>query len=568
MLLSRRLRRLLRRSRCTLSQLLHGPRSPTKWRAVLFTACFITVLASIINLCAFYLDRRMPRVATYALHLGILDDANLHVDQPVAADTANRRPAHAPYPVPDRPPSLPVAPSLVSQPLRTRVDQLVGDGGAAKDALIARYFIPHPVVHVMTQAIATRLYWKLMYVDVVRALNTMDSTQLTLTRSNLQSRATVLFIHVQNGLGNRLRALASGLALARATHRVPVVIWQPDPHLNASAHQLLQIAATGSDFNTVLYKDLIVMEHFLPWSLVPLQHTHFKPFNYMEKDGRGAHPDTVMHFAPLTDSIVLKEAPDTVSSSVPLQIVLQHQPLSSFSPLSFDSPVIKHHQHVYFKSAYVAKLHPSALVTRTSVRRELRDLVPAPAVTKIVSNLNATRLQNSYGIHIRSRSLVNDNVDVNNHCEYSIDGALTTDYWRSSSQLPAFVSKMQERLRMNEIATFFVATDDVDVTAKLKLMFPNKIYSIDRNCDNRDAQCVIFAFADLISLSRTRRIYGSNWSSFSEVVGMLSSKKMVLSGRDFGRQHKPKPFTQIINRLAIFGLRLWLRVRYPFFQCP
>lgn len=455
------------------------------------------------------------------------------------------------------------------EPLRTRVDRLVGDGHAAKEALIQVYSLPPVIVEMMTQSVATRLYWKLMYVDIIRTLNNKNTVTTSVSeRSNLQSRATVLFIHVQNGLGNRLRALASGIALARATCRVPVLVWQSDPHLNASVHQLLQIDASGSDFNTILYKDIIVMDQFLPWSLVPHRHAHFRPFNYMRKDGRGANPKTVMHFAPLTDLLALKEAPNTVSSSVPLQVILQHSRSSTFSPPSFYSTVITHDQHVYFKSAYIAKLRPRELVTEHSISEELRHLVPALAVTQIVSKLNATRLRHSYGIHIRSRTIVNDNVDVIDHCEYSLIGTWTTDYWRSFSQLPIFVAKIHEKLRKHKNATFFVATDDIDIIAKLKTLFPNNIDSIDRNCDNRHAQCVIYAFADLISLSKTKRFYGSKWSSFSEVVGRLSSQKIYLSGRDFGRRRRQSTaFLTIIKRLSNFGLRLWFNIKHPFLRC-
>ncbi len=39
-----------------------------------------------------------------------------------------------------------------------------------------------------------------------------------------------LYIDAQHGLGNRLRAIASGAAIARATERELVIIWEPDAH--------------------------------------------------------------------------------------------------------------------------------------------------------------------------------------------------------------------------------------------------------------------------------------------------------------------------------------------------
>lgn len=500
---------------------------------------------------------------TYALYLQTGSDvtSNFEQLQPSSRDSVQSPLIPAALPPSQRSSLHP------RQPLHRRVDQLVGDGHAAKHALVDRYLLPLSVVDAMPQPLATKLYWKLMYVDVVRALTNLDLDQPSTTPS-VQSCATVLFIHVQNGLGNRLRALASGLALARSTNRVPVLIWQRDAHLNASANQLLQTTAPGSDFNTVIYKDLIVMEQFLSWQTLPFRHSHFKIFNYMQKDGPGADSTTIMHFAPLTDSPAIDKVPDTIPSSVPLQAVLQHQSLANLGPQSFDSTLVQHYQHVYFKSAYIVRARPSELLPSGAVDRELRNLVPAPAVTAIVSTIDPFRLNHSYGIHIRSRSLADDNVAVDNDCEYTRVGAYTTNYWRSYSKLPAFVSKMDQLSRASHNCTFFVATDDVDVTTHLKKLYPNRVDTIDRSCDSRDDQCVIYAFADLICLSKTKRLYGSNWSSFSEVAGKLSQRKPFLSGRDFGRPPRAKFFRRFLNSLSIFGQQLLFRINRPYLRCP
>ena len=50
------------------------------------------------------------------------------------------------------------------------------------------------------------------------------------------SRSTSRFIVVdaKNGLGNRLRALASAMAVAEATGRSTLLVWVPDLHCNCS----------------------------------------------------------------------------------------------------------------------------------------------------------------------------------------------------------------------------------------------------------------------------------------------------------------------------------------------
>jgi len=50
-----------------------------------------------------------------------------------------------------------------------------------------------------------------------------------------------LFIDLQHGLSNRLRALASAAVIAGKTGRELVVIWRPDAHCEARAGELLQL---------------------------------------------------------------------------------------------------------------------------------------------------------------------------------------------------------------------------------------------------------------------------------------------------------------------------------------
>jgi hypothetical protein len=53
------------------------------------------------------------------------------------------------------------------------------------------------------------------------------------TTKSILSRKPKLFIDAQHGLGNRLRAIASASAIAKATHKELVIIWQTDHHCQA-----------------------------------------------------------------------------------------------------------------------------------------------------------------------------------------------------------------------------------------------------------------------------------------------------------------------------------------------
>lgn len=551
----RTLRHAILNPRCRTTKL-HSSRLR---HAILLTSFVITVFLynarSSINLSSHTLETVVRTAAFRSLH-----PVQLH--SPSTSDQL--RP-----PTANSKPPIPSIHTDAYEPLPSQVDAIVGEGHSAKKVLVDVYALPIQVVSNMTQAVATRLYWKLVYTDVIRALHQTPTTTLRAT-PQLTPRATVLFVHAQNGLGNRLRSLASGMAIARATQRVPVIVWQKDAHLGASLKDLFRVDTAGTDINTVLYKDLIVMEDFPHWSTISDRNAHWRPYNYMQKDGAGAQNDVQMRFELPQDPNAFSPPPATTVSSDTLHAVIAAtpQPIAKM-PSSPQSAryIVQQHEHVYFKSAYVANVWPEKLSSPSIVNSELRALVPSENVLRIVNALDHRKLRHSYGVHIRSRTLANDNVAVESGCEYTRLGAYTTDYWRARSQLPVFISKMRQKIQFRKDATFFIATDDKSITKSLEKEFPGRLVNIERDCDGRDADCVVFAMADLLCLAKTRRLYGSNWSSFSEVAGRLSNRRLFLSGRDFGKPRRLPKFLRVLSSLPNMSRKWWLGLFHPYSAC-
>ena len=525
-----------------------------------------SVFLSTIVLTFIFLTRRQPIFPSTTIQTVVRQAAALY-----PAQSEHSTSQEAPHEQHSAPYQHITHRNSIYEPLLSRVDAIVGEGHSAKKVLVDVYALPSVVVGNMTQDVATRLYWKLVYTDVVRALRSETESSSNNNNNNvnnnqiLQPRATVLFVHAQNGLGNRLRAIASGIALSRATHRVPVIVWQRDAHLGASLSDIFNEKNLGSDINSVLYRDLLVMEDFPTWDKVNERNAYWQAFNYMQKDGLGAVTDKLMRFEPPTDSMSLSQPPNAAASSAVIHAVLNAPPPQA-KP-AFDAGLIRHHQHVYFKSGYIANVHPMSLTRRMDINIELRALTPTSKVTAIVAKFDQQRLHRSYGIHIRSRTLANDNVAVNNDCEYTKSGAWTTDYWRSRSQLPVFIHKINQKLRLRKDATFFVAADDRNLIKRLRELYPGRIDSIDRDCDDREAECVVYAMADLICLSKTRRLYGSNWSSFSEVAGRLTNRRLYLSGKDFGRPKRPWLVVRGVKMLPAVAWKWWVNMGDPYSHC-
>jgi hypothetical protein len=139
-------------------------------------------------------------------------------------------------------------------------------------------------------------------------------------------------------------------------------------------------------------------------------------------------------------------------------------------------------------------------------------------------------------MHIRDRTLARDIKNVNFTTEYGDKASDTMDYWRRQSSHTKFAAEMARLVTADPSAKFYVASDTREVTDDLARQFPGRILSTPRDCDGRDGHCVRFALVDMLSLAKTRKLYGSNWSSFTEAAQRFGAPKALLAGQDFGRE--------------------------------
>lgn len=301
------------------------------------------------------------------------------------------------------------------------------------------------------------------------------------------STPKILFAHVQHGLGNRLRAFASAMAFAKHTNRVLVLIWETDAHISAQ-------------FSDLFETDLPVITKFKPsWPFTE----HFKfdkswrmilGYNYMEVEGNGAVKD-----AHISDD---------------------------------------QNMHIYFKSSSIMKTDDK-LSNWELDNDMLRSLKPVKLITDKVNHLQQNfNLSQRIGVHIRDRTLARDIDHVNFSTEYGVKASATMDYWRHKSSHKVFAAEMRKLVQKDPSATFYVATDTTGVTKYFEKEFPGKILYTARDCDGRDGHCVRFALVDILALSKTKSLYGSNWSSFTEAAERFGGLKAKLAGQDFARDGK------------------------------
>lgn len=316
---------------------------------------------------------------------------------------------------------------------------------------------------------------------------TDDKQRLLLRLLDKSKSKRALFVHTQYGLGNRLRALGSAMAIANVTGRVLVLIWEPDVHLDCR-------------FNDLFVNEYVVIEKFLMnWPPIgtavkdqALQIVDF--YNFMRNEGPGRQN-------PLKDLVNPRNG-----------------------------------RHVYAKSAYVIRssFTPRIISIRSAYWKIMRqELVPQAEIMSLVLHPMFANIKDMVGVHIRARTIENDIKGVGH--EFYGKASRTTDHWRQRTGLKTFEDKIK---RLNSKYNFFVAADTKDAIYALEKRFgSHRFLSVPRDgdCITRDVECAKLALVDILLLSRVSTLLGSHWSSFTEGAVRLSGHvRVLLAGVHFG----------------------------------
>lgn len=127
-------------------------------------------------------------------------------------------------------------------------------------------------------------------------------------------------------------------------------------------------------------------------------------------------------------------------------------------------------------------------------------LAPTPSIAAAVEAHTAAFDDRTIGVHIRRR----DNRQSIRH-----------------SPTEAFIEVMESALGEDPRTHFFLATDSPAEETRLRLRFGERILSRSRKLSRLHTSGLRDALVDLLLLSRTSRIIGSHWSSFSGVAAEI-----------------------------------------------
>ena len=130
----------------------------------------------------------------------------------------------------------------------------------------------------------------------------------------------------------------------------------------------------------------------------------------------------------------------------------------------------------------------------------LSEFSPIPELQSSIDSYTSQFIPPTVGVHIRRT-----------------DNAESIRY----SPLIHFKSFMKQEIESFKDTQFFLATDSMETELELKELFPGRIITQQKTLDRNTVSGIQGALVDLYCLSKTKKIIGSHFSSFSEVASQI-----------------------------------------------
>ena len=167
------------------------------------------------------------------------------------------------------------------------------------------------------------------------------------------------------------------------------------------------------------------------------------------------------------------------------------------------NPESLHKYHKIFMTSYSSGFYDSEF--DSSLFR------PVEKLMNEIVDISQKFIQPTYGIHIRRG-------DNKESC--------------LNSPIELFEKKINEILKVENDAQFYLATDSIEERTRLIKKYGNRIISKFINTNRNRLEGIESAVIDLFLLSRTKMIIGSYWSSFSEVAAMIGNVPLIQIKKD------------------------------------
>jgi hypothetical protein len=143
--------------------------------------------------------------------------------------------------------------------------------------------------------------------------------------------------------------------------------------------------------------------------------------------------------------------------------------------------------------------------------KEFSKFIPKDEIQYLIDLQTEKFNNNTIGIHIR-RS----------------DNKLSIE----KSPINLFIDKLNYEIEKDKNVNFFLATDDISTEHELINIFGDKIISYKKELSRNSEKGIKDAVVDLYCLSQTKFIYGSYWSSYSEIASRIGNIELITLNKE------------------------------------
>lgn len=171
--------------------------------------------------------------------------------------------------------------------------------------------------------------------------------------------------------------------------------------------------------------------------------------------------------------------------------------LKSLSRSNYDFHLLNSDEKVYIESQNRFFENDSPFI----------NFIPIPLIQQKIDSCIKKYHANTIGVHIRR----GDNEKSTNE-----------------SPLAGFITLMKTEIEKDINVLFFLATDSVEIENSLHKQFPDRILSNNKVLDRNSIIGMQDALTDMMCLAKTRKIFGSYWSSFSETAAAIGQIDLIV----------------------------------------
>jgi len=323
---------------------------------------------------------------------------------------------------------------------------------------------------------------------------TKNKSRKTLLEIYNRRNLPKFIIEAKNGLGNKLRAIASAAVISKKQNRNLIIVWIPDIHYE-------------SKFS----------DHFIDENLFVISTEYRRN----------------------------------------IEIISNNPPTEKCNINSFSKPVkYTSNNDIYVISATVINDPCTSWHEECKWLRE--NIKPVAYIQNKIDNYkNLFNFQNTIGLHIRMGQN-SDEYAFEDWSTYSSEQLKSVSKYRNKSHYNYFMEEIDKIWYNYPNQTFLLCADDNKIYEAFRLKYAqtkNKnvrndkstifgannvesiknIFYIEKNVWDRSPKQIESAIIDVFLLSMCGKgILGSNWSSFTELAQRLGQKPLKISGRDFG----------------------------------